>query len=831
MSAALCCACQSVGSSAPRLSAETIKHHPKIDLRLLQPQTVATSAPVEPLWVRTPFVATPDSVAFTGQAMARSLDDARRQAARDLVAAVSTFVSVEVEVSAESKESVTVKDGVTVGQELSASETVRTHSAAKLRELTPQAEYWQQITASALTPESTNFRCFVNARVPRSEIMLARVESELRRERQSGRRMLVLLPLKPMATADKAKATEPALSVEQLSAALQEDLGRHLAASPSLFVADQSLVQALAAGRTVESELLTAVRDALLPEWIVGGSAQLHLGRLRVTYTLWGEQGSKVIKTTTVEKPVDELFALEDALAASLTQDLKAKPKSAANEVALLKPPLAATLSYQAGWQAFVAGDNQGAIAALHRALATAPDYAAAALRLGRVYDRLGRYGKVPPLGEAQNGPHEQWPLPCTLTWDELRAGNPDALYAEAQAGMAGSDPSWQNLAVNVDHVFSALRFALKNGAIPRLPGEHTEESSAGAYWLAFALATAQGDAAVANDAALALADLAVRVGRLQDAEALYLYLADNDDPSLQSFAALGRARISVRFGRYYDAEQHLERALALRAMRGEKPYLLEIINEQANVALQRGELALAAERYARAKRLAEELDHRYLRAVLANNLGVLAFVRGEVIVADELFTSAWDLLHELNEAQGQVNAGINLGHAGLVQGDIERAAAYFDEVARVLGVGGNAAGSALWHNHAGLLASRVGQPRAALLALLKAWAIYDGLGQRTMTVRTRNNLAAADFAAFAAALADPGFAPRADATFACLHDAFARLMNQHWGAPVPGLEVLSPWYGDWASPPPLRSETPRAQLLPYLVAAENARTVAGLTP
>src|SRR5262245_8103165 len=82
---------------AARLSRDVIAHHPRIKLTVVEPQVVERSEPFPPSWTRAPERGADAFVAFLGQSSAATMDAAKDEAMRDLLSAVSNFVSVEVE--------------------------------------------------------------------------------------------------------------------------------------------------------------------------------------------------------------------------------------------------------------------------------------------------------------------------------------------------------------------------------------------------------------------------------------------------------------------------------------------------------------------------------------------------------------------------------------------------------------------------------------------------------------------------------------------------------------------------------------------------------------
>jgi tetratricopeptide (TPR) repeat protein len=334
----------------------------------------------------------------------------------------------------------------------------------------------------------------------------------------------------------------------------------------------------------------------------------------------------------------------------------------------------------------------------------------------------------------------------------------------------------------------------------------------------------------------VALADLAVRVDRLDEAEALYLNLQvrgeQQGDLHTRSLATLGLGRVAVRRGQYEDAARWLGEALAERALLGEKPYLLEIFNELGNLHVQRGDFWLAAHYFRRAERIAEDLDNDYFRAVLGNNLGVLAFLRGDTAWALSRFERAWEYVADLEEAEGQLAAGLNIGIASVTRGDAERAGAYLKTARQIVERTRQEGSLALVYAHRGAHALRTGEAHEALRALLRGWSLFEQLGRPVQSLRLRNNVSVADFGAFAAAALEEQDDEHLEWWADCLKHAFGDMLERGYG--VSRWEVLRRPWGYWryywrpeleerwqGNPPPLV----------YLITRLNAETLARLDP
>lgn len=780
----------SAAGCGPTLSRELIRNHPRIRLTVLEPQIAEQSAPVRPRWVsEAPRGA--GFVAFTGQSFAPSLDDARAQATRDLYAAISSWVAVDVESEMESISIYQSAGGRTEEREELRART-KARSAAAVKGVQVDESYWEKVVSSPLLPDDASYRYFAHAKVPKAVLLRARLEAQKGRGEKTGQQVVAVLPFRPaLATPD----------LSPLADAFAEELSRRLASQPGLQVSDPELVRTLAAGGA-EAEALDAVRGALAPDRVVGGSYQLHRDRLKVSYSIYGSLDEGVVATGAVERAYAELFALQDDLLAALGAALpgvKTAEHGALPETERRDPTRAAFEAYAAAGASFRAGDNQAAVAKLLEAITLEPSYAAAYLRLGRVYDRLGRLGRLPPR-EVASG-HLDPPVLCV----PRGALPPLAVHGARESNVTPGAPT---AGEDLDEVLSAVLYADGGELIPSPEVGPRPASAAGAYWLAYRHAREAGDRRLTAEVRLALGDLARRADRLDPAAALFArVLADalaERAPALQSLAHYGLGQVDRDRGDLSRARASLLAALKLRLVSLEKPYLLEIYNELGGVAVARGANAEARAHFERALALAEELDDAYFRAVVGNNLGLLELTEGRTARAEERFAVAWRLLSDLGETEGQIATALNLAMSGGLRGDLERARAYLDEARRLTSATGQEGRRAQLLEQDGALALRGGAHREALIHLLRAHGLHQRLGRHADAWRTESGILAAQLGMLAQGSAiDPG----------CLHGA-ARQTLARAGLWAWALEERQQQYwrrrARWLGPPQLEREAAR---------------------
>ncbi|MBK8010289.1 MAG: tetratricopeptide repeat protein [Deltaproteobacteria bacterium] len=824
-------------SCRPQLSAATIRQHPTLSLDVLRPRVVDASAEFPPMWTRSLQVGDVSAVRFTGQSSGVTLDEAKVQAERDALAAVSNFIAVEVTSDFRAEES---SGRTTEGEvdESDVSSVVRTHSNAQLRGVRMEAAYWEKIVDSPLTAQNATYRYFVRALIPKSEILRARLQKQLSRREESGQISVVILPFRASLVESETDGS--------LGVALTEELSRRLAGREGLHVSEPALVRAILppAAELTEAEGLELVNDAFLPDLVVAGNYQVRGGRIRATFSLYFRQ--RTVKAGSIERPYQDVFKLEDDLLKALSNAIDAIASSASADstssgtsgtsgpssfspssprspstpstpstsstpsstrsASTLSTPAstsvavsqkqrqtgavrrigttAALSAYASAYERIDAGDLRGALAKLDGAWTAQPEDPRIALLMGRVLERLGRFGRLPPrrVRDAMTDPeHRQagaeevqsdaeyandrantddrgveaerdggMPRICT-NWS-LISQDSKAVFMRAEEGFTSGREieAWEIEAVNVDHVLSAVRFVHAGGLPPKVPGPARPLSAAGAYYRAFELALGAEEVVLAEEAEEALGALAIRVDRLDAAKAIFRTLLARgearNDRHLMSLALYGYGKSLLGSGDVASALRALKASFAHRAVLGEKPYLLEIMNELGHALIQLGRYDEATGYLERARRIADELGIRYLSAVLENNLGIIDLLLGRTSRAEERFSRAFEVLDQQEDAEGRLSSALNIQQLGLYKGDIERARAYLALVRRLLKPTTPFRQVASYYEHQGSLSSAVGLHLEALRDLLRSFALFRQAGRSRDALRLRSNLIVADF-------------------------------------------------------------------------------------
>ncbi|MCK6547271.1 hypothetical protein L6R52_15580 [Myxococcota bacterium] len=734
-----------------------------MSLEVARPVVTEASDVARPAWVDRPDRGATAALVFTGQSFARTLDAARAEAERDLLRAIASYVAVEVQSEFQSVEE-HQSSGGSVRERQEVRDSVETRSDAVLRDVKPDGAYWEKVVASPLTPENVAYRVYVRASVSRAEIVRARLERQARRQRDTGRRSVVFLPFFASLSAPSVGLVAPT-SDDTLARAFVEELARRLGDEPSLFVGDPSLVTAvLGEGRpAIADEALEKIASTLLPDVVVRGGYQRVADRIRVTYDLWDGARARVVRVRTFERPWTELFALQDELTAALRGDLAtggggtapAKPAEARRDGSPAR--LEAFAAYHAAYGHFAKGDTERALAELTRAITLRPDYPEALVRMGRVLERMGRYGRV---GDPPRAPDRSRRAPrrgqrLNVCTSEGHSAVVEAEHGDRETPLIDEDRSWSAAdATDVDEVIRWIWPHLsRRGPIPPPPVRSVPHSAIDAYALALVAARAAGDGRLEGEVMIALGDLLQRVDRVRASLPIYLQaglFADaRRDDHLRALVLYSGGVAARKLGRLFsssdapvgpralilritsdaDAWTLLESALRIRARLAEKPYLLELHNELGAVASEAGRFDLARAQWLAARRIADELGNDYLVAVLDNNVGVLDLRQGRTQPGEEAILRAFDVLQRLGEAEGRISSGINAAHVAALVGDFTTAETRFSEVDRLTRETGQLGRRAeLEEQRAWVLARR--RDPGALLAFARAWQTYGRAGR-----------------------------------------------------------------------------------------------------
>lgn len=769
------------------------------------PQAIDASDPSLPSWLREADRGRPSVEGFIGRAEAPTLEAARALAMRDLYTAVSSYLAIEL--SSEHEDQQRAGPG---GEGQSVREVVVARSAARLEGVGSDAHYWEEIAASPQLLPTSHFRYFVRARLSSTQLEENRRQRAAHRQNRTSRQLVVVLPFSTPRGADPRQAA--------FAQGLSQDLSEGLKLNPGLLVADRgSVLAALGDPAEVDDASLERVQSTLLPDRMISGLLQQQGDRMRLTMVV-SDQGGRAQAVRTLELPRSQASTFPGALLVTAGGLLGRGPAGAPATPPATRVANQAQEAYYEALAAYGQGDNRRALLRIQEALRLLPEDGAAHLRLGRILERLGRYGRLPPSGAVLAQRAADLPL-CSATAQAALQRAELGLKARAarrQDGAPGvSPPMFLDINVGLAQALSwplDPQLASAHGLTiesPRTPEQI--DSALEAYLAAFRHFQAADQVRGAAEALLAIAGLARRVDRLDHAYSFYLRVEAWARPAgaldLANEALAGQGMVLRTLGNLNMARDRLEQALQQTHILADQPRLLELYNELGGLEVEAGRPSAASRHYQQAFRLASELGDEYLQAVLQNNLGVLELRQGHTLSADERFERSRRYLENLGELEGQQASGLNVGLLAALQGRPERAWAHYQAAAFLAERTGQEGWLAQIEEKRGALLAGQGD-LGSLEPLGTAYLISRGLGRGEKVERLHN-------AVLVAELERP---ERSRALVDCLKWRYWEL-----GAPSFGLARD-------ATVPTLATLSPDALTEAELITALNAAAVSGLS-
>jgi tetratricopeptide (TPR) repeat protein/TolB-like protein len=783
------------------------------------PQAIDASDPSWPSWLREADRGRPSVEGFVGRAEAPTLEAARALAMRDLYTAVSSYLAIEL-----SSEHDDHQHAGPNGEGQTVREVVVARSAARLEGVGTDAQYWEEIAASPQLLPTSHFRYFVRARLSTRQLEENRRQRAAHRQATTTRQLVVVLPF---ATTTGAS---PRLSI--LAQGLSQDLLEGLRLTPGVLVADPSSVSAtLGDPQNLDEAALERVRATLLPDRMISGLLQEEGDRLRLTWVLRDEAG-RALAVHTLDQTRRQASTLPEALLNVATRALGQRSSPAATPPAPTPVANQAQEAYYEALAAYGEGDNRRALLRIHEALKLRPEDGPAHLRLGRILERLGHYGRLPPSAAVLAQRAADLPL-CSATAQAALQRAEVGLKARAARRQSGAPSLSPPLFLDVDAGLAqalewpfgpslAPAFAPDPGPAP--PGAYCPgcgsapprtadqiDSALEAYLAAIRHFNTAGQTRGHAEALLAIAGLARRVDRLDYAYTFYRrvdgWARQAGAPDLAHEALAGQGMVLRALGNLPLARQQLEQALREAHVLADQPRLLELHNELGGLEVEAGRLTYATQHYQQAFRLASELGDEYLQAVLQNNLGVLELRQGRTQSAEERFERSRRFLENLGELEGQQASGLNVGLLAALQGRPERALAHYQSVAFQAERTGQEGWLAQVEEKRGALLAGQGD-LTSLEPLGTAYLISKGLGRAEKAERLHNALLVAE-------LERP---ERSTALLDCLKWRYWEL-----GAPSFALDRDE-------TVPTLATLTPEALTEAELITALNAAALSGLS-
>ena len=222
----------------------------------------------------------------------------------------------------------------------------------------------------------------------------------------------------------------------------------------------------------------------------------------------------------------------------------------------------------------------------------------------------------------------------------------------------------------------------LKLGSVLDVIGEWRRAEDAVNQGLA--LAVTLGDTSLRSSAQTALADIARKQGRFDEAVAL-LDAARTGFEDAGDHSGIARVQhllgtVAAQQGDYDTAEKSYERSLAIRESLGDKASMGSLLSNLGIIAEYRGDYEASRAFHERAMALRTETGDRRAIAISATNLGMIALAQKHFDEARQFFDRCMLLTREVGDVWMAAVCDTNLGNASRSLGEYDLARKYYAE-------------------------------------------------------------------------------------------------------------------------------------------------------
>lgn len=307
-----------------------------------------------------------------------------------------------------------------------------------------------------------------------------------------------------------------------------------------------------------------------------------------------------------------------------------------------------------------------------------------------------------------------------------LRAG------AAAQAAYANASAIdyFERLAPLVDGS-ARVDVLLKLGKVLELTGKWVRAEEVDGE--ALAMANAHGDARLRASCETALAEVARKQGRYDEAVAR-LERARADFDTAGDEAGVGMVlhlagTLAAQRGDYAKAQESYEASIAIRERLGDKAALGSLLSNLGVIAEYRGDYAQSRAFHERALAFRAEIGDRWALGVSMNNLGMIAVLQKNYPEAREWFGKSMLLCREVGDAWMVAIGHNNLGNATRGLGDYAAARRHYAESLRAYRDYGDRWALAFLLEDIAVLAALGGEAAPALELLGAADGLREALG------------------------------------------------------------------------------------------------------
>lgn len=195
------------------------------------------------------------------------------------------------------------------------------------------------------------------------------------------------------------------------------------------------------------------------------------------------------------------------------------------------------------------------------------------------------------------------------------------------------------------------------------------------------------------------------------------------------SFAELGE--IARERGEFALAVERFEEALALFRDIDDPYGEASVIKHLGNVAYKRGDIPGAEERYEESLAVFRDLNDSHGEAMILTNLGAVAHGRGDLQTAREFYHESIDRYRELGDRHREATALRNLGMVARQRDELEAATRHLAESLTICRDIGDRHGEAVALSNLGVVAHQRGELSAAADHLETSLALFREIGDR----------------------------------------------------------------------------------------------------
>ncbi len=183
------------------------------------------------------------------------------------------------------------------------------------------------------------------------------------------------------------------------------------------------------------------------------------------------------------------------------------------------------------------------------------------------------------------------------------------------------------------------------------------------------------------------------------------------------------------RVGRFEEAEHIISKSLSLCAENRLLSVKATLLGDLGNIAISRGDLELAGQRYSESLEINRKLDRLEGEAICLGNLGIVSKKRGDLDSAEEYYRRALEIDRRLGRLNGQATQLGNLGNIASARGELDTAEQYYREALEIDRSIGRLEGQAAHIGNLGLIYLQRGDQNEAERLLDEALDLQRLLG------------------------------------------------------------------------------------------------------